>query len=371
MENLVIKHTKDELNSVKKIIFLNPDNIFIFIENEDEIYIQSGKYINRNELILKRKNQTKIYSPISGNISIKNNVIIISNDYKELDKGRKEALKSIEHYKKEEITKKLIEFGIEDEKRLIGDIIDDDYKVLVVNTCDQNLYEFNNQYFIEEYIMDYFNTIDLIRKEFNLKTYIFVDKKDENIYNNILSIEGSYPDIKVIHSNDFYPYQNTKLLINKYIKDYKEKDILTINPTTIIKIFNVLKKDITLNEKYITISGDAIDNIFVIKTKYGTSMHELLNNILKKEINNYKYYINNVLSRNECKNINWLTVTDQTNNIYIKRKEHIEELKCINCGLCNEVCPLNLNPLKKDNCIKCGLCNYVCPSNINLIKEDK
>ena len=43
--------------------------------------------------------------------------------------------------------------------------------------------------------------------------------------------------------------------------------------------------------------------------------------------------------------------------------------KCLNCGLCYRVCPLGINPLKKNSkCIKCGLCNYVCPSNINCLK---
>ena len=52
-------------------------------------------------------------------------------------------------------------------------------------------------------------------------------------------------------------------------------------------------------------------------------------------------------------------------NICLNR---IEE-KCINCGLCYRVCPIGINPLKKNNkCIKCGLCNYVCPSKINCLK---
>ena len=42
-----------------------------------------------------------------------------------------------------------------------------------------------------------------------------------------------------------------------------------------------------------------------------------------------------------------------------------ENSPCIYCGLCNLVCPMHINPLKRNSkCINCGLCNFVCPSKI-------
>ena len=57
-------------------------------------------------------------------------------------------------------------------------------------------------------------------------------------------------------------------------------------------------------------------------------------------------------------------------------------LECINCGLCINACPININPkymyfnkdkkskMYKKECIKCGMCSYVCPSKIDLYKGD-
>ena len=47
-------------------------------------------------------------------------------------------------------------------------------------------------------------------------------------------------------------------------------------------------------------------------------------------------------------------------------------------GLCNNICPVNLNPLlfnnskylekAKKECLNCGLCSYICPVYINFNK---
>ncbi|MFP6837170.1 MAG: electron transport complex subunit RsxB [Pseudomonadales bacterium] len=62
-------------------------------------------------------------------------------------------------------------------------------------------------------------------------------------------------------------------------------------------------------------------------------------------------------------------------------------MACIRCGLCQDACPVSLQPQEMlwfgrgDNhpndatanalsrCIECGLCNQVCPSNINLVEQ--
>ena len=56
-----------------------------------------------------------------------------------------------------------------------------------------------------------------------------------------------------------------------------------------------------------------------------------------------------------------------------------EEMHCIACGRCAEVCPMRLEPYRilrtkniktaqilRNNCIGCGCCNYICPANIAL-----
>ena len=63
-----------------------------------------------------------------------------------------------------------------------------------------------------------------------------------------------------------------------------------------------------------------------------------------------------------------------------------EPRACVNCGLCEQVCPAGILPhlihralyrdaleeaerLRIDLCVECGLCSYVCPSKIDLRQQ--
>lgn len=65
---------------------------------------------------------------------------------------------------------------------------------------------------------------------------------------------------------------------------------------------------------------------------------------------------------------------------------YLEQLPCIRCGYCDNVCPVSIYPslilkaekrgnvdalkrLSVEDCIECGLCSYVCPSHIRLTKH--
>ncbi|MBQ4542986.1 MAG: 4Fe-4S dicluster domain-containing protein, partial [Clostridia bacterium] len=69
-----------------------------------------------------------------------------------------------------------------------------------------------------------------------------------------------------------------------------------------------------------------------------------------------------------------------------KYTRHEEELNCIRCGRCVNVCPMKLLPTTLDmysrrgdieiliennilNCMECGSCTYVCPSKRHLVQS--
>lgn len=44
----------------------------------------------------------------------------------------------------------------------------------------------------------------------------------------------------------------------------------------------------------------------------------------------------------------------------------IDRSKCTDCGICSNICPMNVEPVKTPNhteCIRCGLCRNKCPQN--------
>ena len=78
-----------------------------------------------------------------------------------------------------------------------------------------------------------------------------------------------------------------------------------------------------------------------------------------------------------------------TSGILVLDKQHVkeyEELPCIRCGKCVEVCPMGLQPLMIDansrlgkfdmaeayhamDCYECGSCAYICPSKRHLVQS--
>ena len=83
-------------------------------------------------------------------------------------------------------------------------------------------------------------------------------------------------------------------------------------------------------------------------------------------------------------------IKSTTGVLLFSKKEVVfnEELPCIRCGACVRECPVYLMPTlislasKKEmwqesktygasDCIECGICNYVCPSNISLVQSIK
>ena len=67
--------------------------------------------------------------------------------------------------------------------------------------------------------------------------------------------------------------------------------------------------------------------------------------------------------------------------LIMQNKKDKQPEECINCGLCIEMCPVNINPLLLKNktyldkvnnrCIRCGICSYICPVYINFNKYFK
>ena len=74
----------------------------------------------------------------------------------------------------------------------------------------------------------------------------------------------------------------------------------------------------------------------------------------------------------------FIITSDIDSFIITFKEEPKKESTCLNCGLCSEICPVNLNPLYfsdanylikvKEKCLNCGLCSYICPVYINFNK---
>lgn len=357
--------------------FLNPDYIYIPFYNKDNILVEVGSKILKEEPIIKRTNET-IYSSISGTLigttdsmyldNEQINCLVIENDYKERVYNKKGAVKYISEYSEKELLSLLKKYGINERKLREG------YKTIVVNGIDKDPYEKTYSYLLNNHATKILETIDAISTIFNLElTILAINNHDNTNIINLTNHIGTYPNIKLKLLSDSYPSGFEELVIkNSLTKKQTNEGYIYITVEDIYNIYNVLKRRKPITEKLITLSGNSIETSKVINVKIGTSLADIISNCC--DIVNDKYFavVNGLIAGKTLNSLNQL-VTKDIRSLFLNTKCKESEKKCINCGLCNAKCPVGLNPkyLKdhkkadRSKCINCGLCTYICPSKIN------
>ena len=369
MEKIYIKENK-KYNNLDK--YLKPE--YVYIPTSDNKYIE-GDYIYKNELII-----NNVYSPISGYVRedtykyVNNKMtkcMVIENDYKEKYKNNNYA------FNKDSFINTLIN------NNLIDNYNKYDIKYLVINAIDIEPYIFSKRTFVDDSTSEILGIIDSIMKKLNISKSIIAITSDE-AYNNLLNYIGTYPNIKIIVVDNYYPVGNDRVLFKElfgytYNKTSLERKVWLLDILSLIDIENIIKNNIPKNEKIITIGGPLIKN-GVIRVKVGTSVREIIKYLGGYKSSNVSVTIGGPLTGKTVDSDN-IIITKDITAIFITEYKEEKESECILCGRCNIVCPVNLVPVfimksinKEKNlnklginkCIECGLCSYICPSHINL-----
>lgn len=347
--------------------YLNPNYIYLPV-NDDKLLINPKDYIYKGKEILKNK-----YSPISGRIvGLKNltddKFLVVENDFKEKLENKVSLRKNLNKLSKDELLELVKNFDL----KLYGKL-NCNFSKIIINCIEEQLYVGNYMFLVKEYSNELLEILNNISNILELKEItIIVKDTDYNIIDYLNNIVGIYPNI------------NIKFLPNKYL--ISEKSILCkylninehfiyLNIMELYNLYNFLKRKRIVEDKFLTITGNAIENPQVFKCKMYTKLDDIITNFIKFKSENYVIIVNNLLSNHFC-DAKELIVTDDIDSIFIMKKREYKEKKCILCGKCNDICPVkikvsNLINGKKcdyEDCIKCGLCNYICPSYININK---
>jgi len=372
---LTYKFNNDEKKiEINKMEYLYPEWTETYIREGDTIYVNDGDYLYINQLIKSSTNGIKTYATISGTVEINNNVIKIRNDKSDSAFVSAEAVEKIEDVKKEEILRICETLGIDYENKLIVNKLKGNSKILIVNAMDVEPYQFNSNYLFQDHVKDLLETIKLLSRRFNIEAHLLLNKYDDNNVDTVKKIITQYPDINFKVINDVFPFNTNQMVAKKFFNQYKWEEILFLDTFALFKIFTAIKQGLPVAERYITVNLGDPKLSYVINTKYGANIGELLKNTIKIELSNKNIYLNNFMRQVKCENIESLIVTDNIKSIYIFPQEDIVPSKCIKCGKCVDICPVGINPTAKKldaACIRCGLCNFVCPANINLINREK
>lgn len=347
--------------------YLNPNYIYLPV-NDDKLIINPKDYIYKGKEILKNK-----YSSISGRIvGLKNltddKFLVVENDFKEKLENKVSLRKNLNKMSKDELLELIKNFDLK-----LYEKLNCNFSKIIINCIEEQLYVGNYMFLVKEYSNELLEILNNISNILELKEItIIVKDTDYNIIDYLNNIVGIYPNI------------NIKFLPNKYL--ISEKSILCkylninehfiyLNITELYNLYNFLKRKRIVEDKFLTITGNAIENPQVFKCKMYTKLDDIITNFIKFKSENYVIIVNNLLSNHFC-DAKELIVTDDIDSIFIMKKREYKEKKCILCGKCNDICPvkikvsnlINGKNCDYEDCIKCGLCNYICPSYININK---
>lgn len=347
--------------------YLNPNYIYLPV-NDDKLLINPKDYIYKGKEILKNK-----YSPISGRIvGLKNltddKFLVVENDFKEKLENKVSLRKNLNKLSKDELLELVKNFDLK-----LYEKLNCNFSKIIINCIEEQLYVGNYMFLVKEYSNELLEILNNISNILELKEItIIVKDTDYNIIDYLNNIVGIYPNI------------NIKFLPNKYL--ISEKSILCkylninehfiyLNIMELYNLYNFLKRKRIVEDKFLTITGNAIENPQVFKCKMYTKLDDIITNFIKFKSENYVIIVNNLLSNHFC-DAKELIVTEEIDSIFIMKKREYKEKKCILCGKCNDICPvkikvsnlINGKNCDYEDCIKCGLCNYICPSYININK---
>ncbi len=200
--------------------------------------------------------------------------------------------------------------------------------------------------------------------------------------------------IEVVLLKNKYPQHRTPLLIRTILKeDYPV--LSSVEETLQVSVFDLMtayslgriEDESSIFEKIITVADGDFSSIYVCKVKIGTPIKEVLRQLGAEIDSISKIVINGPISGRALASIDYPVTKDISQIFYQVRgqERRFSSEVCIKCGLCVEVCPMNLMPffisgyaeskrfefLSRYNifsCIECGCCAYVCPVSIPLVQ---
>lgn len=278
------------------LTFYSPSFVYIPYDNIENLSIRKDKKIYNNSIIGTRKDNSNIFSDVSGVLagSMKMNYLsghseslIIENDFMD----RKKVLnpyKDISSLNKNEINDLLIKHGLY--KRL------NSKSTLIVNSTYNSKNDIGDMFINYESYDEILETIDEILNVYNIKVcYIVVPHEDFvsiDAYNKYIN---AFDNICIVHSN----------------KKFNDKSCVFYDVEDIMAAGKAIHQDSFFDSTMISIISD--NNKVAIKTKVYSSLTEVLDTF-KIKYKNKSVYING----NMYSDINDFVITRDVKIIEVK-----------------------------------------------------
>lgn len=183
-----------------------------------------------------------------------------------------------------------------------------------------------------------------------------------------------------------YPYSDPKIIASELFFATPYDKILTVTPQLCLQVYDAFVHGIPyVGHTVSVIGGKQYANLYIPSGSLIDDIEDQLNMDVRSN-DGYGYYqssviINNPICGELSESPTVLPIMESLMFFAADNRDNSVNKKCIECGRCAVVCPMELDPLllyhavkRKDEglsklygiekCIKCGCCSYICPAGI-------
>ncbi len=219
----------------------------------------------------------------------------------------------------------------------------------------------------------------------------------DSLNSKIANLKNLKYEIKVCIVKTKYPQGAEKNLITALTKKEVPSGSLPFttgciicNVGTTFAISEAVRLGKPLIDRPLTISGGACETPMNIIAPIGTLVSDLIPEPIKLKENVSKILSGGPMMGMSMDCTDFPIVKGSSGILFLTKKESpvLKTMPCINCGMCINVCPMQLTPvlMRRDidagdislaknkgllDCIECGSCSYVCPSDVPLVQTFK
>ena len=226
------------------------------------------------------------------------------------------------------------------------------------------------------------------------KGLIVIEDNKQDAIEHLQAKVADLDNIDVFVAKTKYPQGAEKTLIKRVMGRIvpngglpADVGVVVSNISTVKAISDAIQTGMPLIERVATVTGPKIKNPGNFIVKIGTNVQELIDYCGGTTEDDVLIKMGGPMMGFELKDLN-VPMMKGSNGIIAIDTDETEEVACIKCGRCVDVCPMELSPLyfakyadeqnwqgMKDmnvmNCVECRCCEFICSSKIPLVSKIK
>lgn len=342
-----------------------------------------------------------VYSSVSGTVKQvtskvdlmgnKVDVILIENDFL-YEKETREAF-DYSTLTFEELREKIKGLGLietqnlSNRKRGMQLSFKEDVKNVLINAQESGLYGQVDSYLYENEREDFLRGLGLLRSLYKNANITVLSTSDADSVIGFTELLKN-TDVKLVSKIPTQFYHDMNLASRDVFGDFAMKDTMVVDAFLLPAVARGLLDNRLTHYQLLLINGGAVKNPGIYKVLSGTTLDYVMTAAGVEDP--FRVVAGNILSGDAVFALDAPINRGIREVLFLNENEvsKEEEMNCIKCGRCADVCPVGLQPYELNAlvisrdfdeffknrggmCVECGRCSYVCPSKRHLLQSFK